>query len=131
MCLVTVLAVVCWSWICRLGSIVVGSLDPINTLPLDHNSDSPESQSGLLPDINKPPLEHFAVSLDRSPHHVRMRAGASGSHSRKEGPVAWSMSYVIHLTQRNRDASSIEQPLNAQVVLDFRQRTSRRRNGSR
>jgi hypothetical protein len=32
------LPVVCWSGICRLGSIQIGSLGPINTLPFDHNA---------------------------------------------------------------------------------------------
>jgi hypothetical protein len=48
--------VVCWSGICGLGSIEIGSLGPINTLPFDHKSGSPESLVSLLPDINKPPL---------------------------------------------------------------------------
>jgi hypothetical protein len=30
---------------------------PLNTLPFDHKSGSPESLLGLLPDINKPPIE--------------------------------------------------------------------------
>ena len=50
------ISVVCWSGICGLGSIEVGSLGPINTLPFDHKSGSPDSQSDLLPDINKPPI---------------------------------------------------------------------------
>ena len=50
------LTVVCWSGICGLGSIEIGSLGPIGTLPLDHKAGFPESQFGLLPDINKPPL---------------------------------------------------------------------------
>src|SRR5215211_3970942 len=50
------LTVVCWSWICRLGSIEMGAFGPIGTLPLDQKSGSPESQPGLLPDIYKPPL---------------------------------------------------------------------------
>jgi hypothetical protein len=50
------IAVVCWSGICGLGSIEIGSLGPINTLPFDHKSGSPESLVSLLPDINKPPL---------------------------------------------------------------------------
>jgi hypothetical protein len=37
--------------------IEVGSLGPTNTLPLDHKSGSPESQSSLLTDINKPSLD--------------------------------------------------------------------------
>src|SRR5215208_4182329 len=41
-----------------LGSIEIGSLGLLNTLPLDHKSGSPESQLGLLPDIKKPPLDH-------------------------------------------------------------------------
>lgn len=53
-----VLPVVCWSGICRLGSIEIGSLGPIDTLSFDHKSgSSPESQSGLLADINKPLLQ--------------------------------------------------------------------------
>ena len=48
-------SVVCWSGICGLGSIEIGSLGPIGTLPLDHKAGFPESQFGLLPDINKPP----------------------------------------------------------------------------
>jgi hypothetical protein len=32
------------------------ALGPINTLPTDHKSGSPDSQAGLLPDINKPPM---------------------------------------------------------------------------
>src|SRR5215216_2331735 len=52
----TAIAVVCWSGICGLGSIEIGSLGPINTLPFDHKSGSPESLVSLLPDINKPPL---------------------------------------------------------------------------
>jgi len=55
------LPVVCWSWICRLGSIEIGALGPINTLSFDHGSGSPESQLALLPDINKPPLEFPAA----------------------------------------------------------------------
>jgi hypothetical protein len=58
------LAVVSWSGICGLGSIEIGSLGPINTLPLDHKSGYPESQLGFFPDINKPPLEHLAMILD-------------------------------------------------------------------
>src|SRR5215217_8873730 len=49
-------AVLCWSGICRLGSIQIGSLGLINTLPFDHESGSPESLLGLRPDINKPPV---------------------------------------------------------------------------
>ena len=52
-------AVVCWSGICGLGSIEISSLGPINTLPLDHKPSSPESQSDLLPDINKLPVEDW------------------------------------------------------------------------
>src|SRR5829696_6422505 len=48
--------VVCWSWICRLGSIEIGVLGPINALSFDYRSGSPESQLALLPDINKPPV---------------------------------------------------------------------------
>ena len=62
------LPVVCWSGICRLGSIEIGSLGPINTLPFDHKSGSPESLLGLLPDINKPPLQRVAVTLTRTRH---------------------------------------------------------------
>src|SRR5215216_6355273 len=51
--------VLCWSGICRLGSIQIGSLGLINTLPFDHESGSPESLLGLRPDINKPPVEGF------------------------------------------------------------------------
>src|SRR5215212_10943636 len=51
------ITVVCWSGICGLGSIEIGSLGPINTLPFDHKSGSPESLVSLLPDINKPPVE--------------------------------------------------------------------------
>jgi hypothetical protein len=40
-----------------LGSIEIGSLDPINTLPFDHKSGTPDSQLRLLPDINKPPVD--------------------------------------------------------------------------
>jgi hypothetical protein len=53
----TAVVVVCWSGICGLGSIEVGSLGPTNTLPLDHKSGSPESQSSLLTDINKPSID--------------------------------------------------------------------------
>jgi hypothetical protein len=35
----------------------MGALGPIDTLPFDHKSGSPKSQSGLLPDIDKPPLD--------------------------------------------------------------------------
>ena len=48
---------VCCSGICGLGSIEIGSLGPISTLPLDHKAGFPESQFGLLPDINKPPMK--------------------------------------------------------------------------
>ena len=48
--------VVCWSGICGLGSIEIGSLGSSNTLPFDHKSGSRESQLGLLPDISKPPI---------------------------------------------------------------------------
>jgi hypothetical protein len=48
--------VVCWSGICRLGSIELGLLGSVNTLPFDYKSGSPESQSSLLPDINKLPI---------------------------------------------------------------------------
>jgi hypothetical protein len=41
----TILAVICWSGICGLGSIEIGSLGPINTLPFDHTSVCPESRS--------------------------------------------------------------------------------------
>jgi len=57
--------VVCWSWICGLGSIEKGSLGPINTLLLDHKSGSPQSQLGLLPDINKLPLQQVSQLLTR------------------------------------------------------------------
>src|SRR5215217_8168157 len=50
------ITVLCWSGICRLGSIQIGSLGLINTLPFDHESGSPESLLGLRPDINKPPI---------------------------------------------------------------------------
>jgi hypothetical protein len=50
-------AVVCWSGICGLGSIEIGSLGPINMLPFDPKFGFPESRLGLLPDINKPPVE--------------------------------------------------------------------------
>ena len=50
------LPVVCWSGICGLGSIEIGSLGPINMLPFDPKFGFPESRLGLLPDINKPPL---------------------------------------------------------------------------
>jgi hypothetical protein len=53
----TAIAVVCYSGICGLGSIEIGSLNLLNTLPFDHKSGSPESLLGLLPDINKPPIE--------------------------------------------------------------------------
>jgi hypothetical protein len=59
----TAIAVVCWSGIWELGSIEIGSLDPINTLPFDHKSGSPESQLRLLPDINKPPIEPLSWLL--------------------------------------------------------------------
>jgi hypothetical protein len=52
--------VVCWSGLCGLGSIEIGSLGLISTLPLDHKSGSPESQLGFLPDINKPPFWGFS-----------------------------------------------------------------------
>src|SRR5215216_2362106 len=68
--LTTALAVVCWSEICELGSIEIGSLGSVNTLPFDHKSGSPESQLGLLPDINKPPLAAPALLL---PLFTRMR----------------------------------------------------------
>src|SRR5829696_6043120 len=58
-----ILAVVCWSGICGLGSIEIGSLGPINPLSLDHKSGSPESQLGHLPDINKPPLQRVSVNM--------------------------------------------------------------------
>src|SRR5215216_1442920 len=60
-----ILPVLCWSGICRLGSIQIGSLGLINTLPFDHESGSPESLLGLRPDINKPPLQRLAMSLVR------------------------------------------------------------------
>jgi len=41
--------VLCWSRIGELGSTEIGSLGPINTLPLDHKSGSPESLLGLHP----------------------------------------------------------------------------------
>jgi hypothetical protein len=62
MSLQSAVAVVCWSWICRLGSIEIGALGPINTLSFDHGSGSPESQLALLPDINKPPVGRFLFS---------------------------------------------------------------------
>jgi hypothetical protein len=58
--------VVCWSVICGLGSIEIGSLGPISTLPLDHKAGFPESQFGLLPDINKPPLYRVRVDGNAS-----------------------------------------------------------------
>src|SRR5215211_2406508 len=51
--------------ICGLGSIEIGSLDLLNTLPFDYKLGSPEPQLGLLPDINKPPLWQYAVILQR------------------------------------------------------------------
>jgi hypothetical protein len=48
--------VVCWSEICGLGSIEIGSFRSINTLPLDHKSGSPEWLLDLLPDINISPI---------------------------------------------------------------------------
>jgi hypothetical protein len=53
-------AVVCWSGICGLGSMEMDALGSINTLPFDHKLGSPESQSDLLPDINKPPVGRLA-----------------------------------------------------------------------
>jgi hypothetical protein len=52
-----------WNW--GLGSIEIGSLDSINTLPFDHKSGSPESQLRLLPDINKPPIEPLSWLLNQ------------------------------------------------------------------
>jgi hypothetical protein len=60
-------AVVCWSGICGLGSIEEDAFGPINTLPLDHKSGSPESQFGPLPDINKPPLGTLVGKLKTRP----------------------------------------------------------------
>src|SRR5215208_3021163 len=56
------ITVVCWSGICGLGSIEIGSLGSMNTLPLDHKSGS-QSQLGLLPDINKPPITPYRVAV--------------------------------------------------------------------
>jgi hypothetical protein len=43
----------------------MSALSPINTLPFDHRSGSPEWQLTLLPDINKPPLQRIAMTLTR------------------------------------------------------------------
>jgi hypothetical protein len=60
------LPVVCWSGIWGLGSIEIGSLGPLKTLPLDHTSGSPESLLGLLPYINKLPLQRVPVKLNHN-----------------------------------------------------------------
>jgi hypothetical protein len=57
------LSVVCWSGICGLGSIGIGAAGSINTLQFEHKSGSPESQLGLLPDFNKPPLQRPSKAL--------------------------------------------------------------------
>ena len=51
----------------------MGALGPIDTLPLDHKSGSPESQSGLLPDINKPLVANCAwiTSIGRPERSTR------------------------------------------------------------
>ena len=36
---------------------------PINTLLFDHKSSSPDSLLGLVPSINKPPLQRIAAPL--------------------------------------------------------------------
>jgi hypothetical protein len=48
--------VVCWSGICGLGSIEIGSLGPIKYAFIGPQIRLSESQFGLLPHINKPPL---------------------------------------------------------------------------
>ena len=62
-------------WDMGLGSIEIGSLGPLKTLPLDHTSGSPESLLGLLPYINKLPLELRQGEVVRSIHR----------------PLAWEM----------------------------------------
>jgi hypothetical protein len=79
------LAVVCWSGICGLGSIEIGSLGSSNTLPFDHKSGSPDSQLGLLPDINKPPLYRIRVN-DRAFPAVDTRLLLPIRHSRQACP---------------------------------------------
>jgi hypothetical protein len=70
----SLLPVVCWSGICGLGSIEIGSLGPINRLPFDHTSVCPESLLGLLPDFNKPPVTQTRESEKPQPLKLRSRA---------------------------------------------------------
>jgi len=93
--LTTALAVVCWSGICGLGSIEIGSLGPINTLPFDHTSVCPESLLGLLPDINKPPLarQDLMATLDITQQAIvkeTLRAAATKIRELKDDAIAAS-----------------------------------------
>jgi hypothetical protein len=71
------LAVVCWGEMCGLGSIEIGALGSVNTLPSDHKSVTPESPSRLLTDINKPLLEHasITITLDHYSHWILSMGG--------------------------------------------------------
>ena len=65
-------SVVCWSGKCGPGSIEIGSLGPINTLPFDQKSSFPESHLSLLTDINKPPIKLEEVSEKVEDHEGQL-----------------------------------------------------------
>src|SRR5215213_7131434 len=104
---VTGLAVVCWSGICGLGSIEIGSLGPPNTLPFDHKSGSPESLVSLLPDMNNPPspscLEYlgFGVHLTEVLGLVQIPP-SENSYSRKFTSHAVSAQLARPFASRGR-----------------------------
>jgi hypothetical protein len=94
--LTTAITVVCWSGICGLGSIEIGSLGPINMLPFDPKFGFPESRLGLLPDINKPPIRtindtqaHGQEGARADPTRAAHEAGLDVGSERYQGAMAY------------------------------------------
>jgi hypothetical protein len=107
--------VVYWSEMCGLGSIEIGALGSVNTLPFDHKSVSPESQSDLLPDINKPPRIHL-------PRRSANRGKGKGRYSqqpRPYGPLGYPIPRTLPLGRCHRMYSRELQGV-ASELLDLR-----------